>query len=255
MNSLSTPEFEPELIYGATNEILATRYDINPLLKNVLGENWQDQFEHVTSTLGRLIVRDASHSTCREADPSSLFGLTIVGGRSVVECIPGVSRLYEGLFQDLMRVALPSGYPPMKTWQDPDRWLELYRHADPETDSKIQQRMEAHVDQRYTAILVIRSEVALGSGRLVIAHNSTAQNVDEINEEATYVEHTSGTLICFPKGTVYPHYSEEINEGEQRVIGSINYPLASETLEQADSIVAYNNGASNKSDTAIVSGI
>jgi hypothetical protein len=108
--------------------------------------------------------------------------------------------------------------------------------ADP--TSGMQKRMEAHVDFRFTAVQVVDAPKAdTEGGRLVIANDTQARSVEEINKNATYISHRLGTLVCFSQGGNYAHYTEEITGG-RRIVIAHNYKKASETAEETARLTA-----------------
>lgn len=237
---------KPEELTNPYGEVLALRYDVSGILEDAVGLNWQEKMLGLMVRSGIEVVRDASHHTCREDDPTAAFSLFTIGGAELVQTFPGFWELYKGKFRDLMQSSLPVDADAMKTYDDPAQSMQVVQQLAPETASDVQNRMEAHVDQRYTAILVIEASTALDSGRLVVANNPEAKTVEEINQDALFIVHKPGTLICFTKGRLYPHYPEEIRDGEQRMIISINYPVEYESDEEARALYEHDTGQVSK---------
>lgn len=233
----STPElaqYSPEPIQSPRGELLAMRFDVNTLLESKIGPNWQEVTCDTITNRGELIVRGVDDPTCREADPSTRVGLITLHGDIMAKVAPGIWELYNGTFKQMMQMALPAGMEPLRAYEDPIDALECLSQQPAIFDDGIERRIEAHVDQRRTAVLVLAEPNSDTEGRLVVGNNPDAQNIAEINADPTYIVHRPGTLVCFSKGSIYPHYTEEITDPtSRRIVISMNYPRESETPEEA----------------------
>lgn len=243
----SSQVLRAEELSAPSGEVLALRYDIENILRGHVGQDWQTSLSKQVELSGREVVRDASHYTGREEDPETSFSLVLLGGSELIHSHPGFWKLYRGIFRNLMQTSLPSNASIMKTYDDPELSMEVVKQVPPKLDKpEVQNRMEAHVDKRYTAILAITTPKSTDSGRLVIASDPNASGIDEIKDNALYVSHRPGTIICFPKGREHPHYTEPIRQGEERVIVSINYPVYGELPQEAEEMVRYLRGQGRK---------
>lgn len=231
----------PETFYTSEGRLLVARYDVQNLLDTYIGADWQEKALGAVAQLGELVVRDAQHWTCREADPNARFGLITLNGDQFAQAVPGLWELYKGPFQKLMAQSLESTSEGLRSYDTPLDALECVTQIPPKEGEVFSRVMEAHVDQRRTAILVIKAPAKDDEGRLVIAHNNRAKTVSEIKADATYISHIAGTLVCFANGDIYPHCTEPLKTlGTQRTVISLNYPKLSETPEQAQEILKHN---------------
>lgn len=236
----------PEVINNPTGETIALRFDVLQSLETTIGQDWKEQISAVIES-GTLNLRDADgHHTNREEGTTAKLGLVTADGAELAELVPGVWTLYQGEFMTMMQQALPEDAEPLRAYDDPKLALEGYAQlpvAEAGSD-KVQYRMEAHTDLRYTAVLVIDIPAnEADGGLLVIGNNPDAQSTTEINEDATHIKHTAATLLCFLQGRKYPHYTQEVTDpNSKRIVISLNYPLETETLEEALALLQHVEG-------------
>lgn len=205
-----------------------------------MGEDWQNIIAECVSTMGRLVVRDASHHTCREDNPLSRFGLITVDGGELARRVPGLWELYKGPFADMMRLSVANP-DELSVYNSPDHGLELVSQELEEAGiDGYKPRMEAHVDQRFTAVLVVSAPSISTEGRLVISDDPRAKTAEEIGKTATYIPHQSGTVFCFTAGRELPHYTESITlAGSARIVCALNYPHVDESPEAAQELLQH----------------
>ena len=243
MNSLQDlsefADFSPEVITNRHGEEIAVRFDVNSLLEGSIGTSWQRDIGDLIMQEGVYTERAAGeHYTVREADPHKKFGLTMLDGEVLVSRIPALWDLHRGSFRWMMQAAIPIGEEPMRVYDHPRRAFEPLSQPVSEDLEDTEHRMEGHVDQRYTALLVIEATHPENEGRLATANNPDAQTVEEIREDATFVTHKAGTLYCVSRGSKYPHYPEKITDpSSKRIIVVNNYPKESETDEEAQALL------------------
>lgn len=236
----------PELIANPRGEILALRFDVLPLLVSEIGPEWQKQLSDVIQA-GPLVTREPQeHYTNREHGTVALLGLLTPDGSDLATQVPGLWRLYQGPFRELMERALPLEDRPLRAYDEPGLALEGLAQKPvvrPGSDS-VQYRMENHVDQRNTAVLVVDAPPNdADGGRLFISNNPDALSVAETDADATIVSHRPGTLLCFSLGKIYPHHTEELtNPNSRRIIVSLNYPAHDESPEEAQGLQDYIQG-------------
>lgn len=243
-NSLISPElqiYHPEVIESPSGEMLGVRFDVTNLLEAKVGPDWQHEVASVIEA-GDEIVRTGDHHTVRE--PVGRFGLVSVEGQDLATAVPGVWELYKGAFKQMMQAALPAGMELLNSYEDPHLALEPVKQLPADPTSGVQRRYEAHVDQRYTAVLVVKAPVsAEQGGRLVVSDHPEATSIEEIDQGAVRIAHKPGTLFCFSRGRVYPHYTEEVTDQKsKRLTVALNYPVESETLEEAHELVDHSYG-------------
>jgi hypothetical protein len=236
----------PEMITNPSGEVIALRFNVLQLLESVVGPDWQEQISGVIEG-GSLNLRAADgHYTNREYGNPAQFGLITADGQDLASTVPGVWGLYQTSFAEMMQQALPPGAEPLKVYSDPKLALEGYAQQPVEKagSKEVQYRMEAHTDMRYTAVLVVKApKHERDGGRLVISNNPNAQNVDEINKDATRIMHVPATVLCFTEGRNYPHYTEEVvSPDAKRVVVSLNYPLETETDAAAADLLRHIEG-------------
>ena len=178
---------------------------------------------------------DTSHPDARESDAATRFGVLVLGGEALLKGFPGLRNLYQGPFQDCMQAALPkpvaSGH--LGVYSKPSAMIEAYAQTDRKIgDDTVQQRMDAHVDGRYTSLLVVKAPQT--GGRLVVANNPQASSTEQIDLDATHITHYAGTLLCFSMGRWLPHYPEALRpDTGGRIVVSLNYPPSDVTDEEA----------------------
>lgn len=246
MTSQVSPELEayrPEFFTHPNGELLAVRFDVNSLLESHLGQDWQIETQRIVDAHGVIVPRTVDDPTCREADPTTRIGLVTVEGGLLAREAPGLWNLYSGTFKQMMQQALPVGAEPLRSYEHPELGLECVTQFPPQPDDTFERRLEAHVDGRYTAVLVLCPPVSDQEGRLVIGRNPEAQSLEEIRDDAEYITHRQGTLLCFSRGSEYPHFTEPITvSGSRRTVISLNYPKESETPEQTWAIYQHAMG-------------
>lgn len=233
---------EPEVFRKPSGDTIGIRYDIRPLLEDFVGPDWQERTCSVIDTLGEYVVRNGDHGTVRE--PIGRFGLVTVTGSKFAEAVPGVWKLYRGVFKAMMQASLPEGLEPLHAYDNPEYGLEPVGclPMEPGADAD-QRRYEAHVDQRYTAVLFLRGPSdSIRGGRLVIANQPNARSIEEIDADSTLVEHLPGTLFGFSSGRFDPHYTEVVQGSDTRYTTSLNFPVEGETSEAAREILDHAYG-------------
>lgn len=245
--SFESQSSKPEVITNPSGETIALRFDAVPILEQVMGSDWQEQATGIIES-GSFSLRSADgHYTNREKGNSSQFGLVTADGLDIVNTTPGIWQLYQDSFRDMMQQVLPEDSEPFRTYDDPSKAIEGYSQqpVEPSTPDEIEFRLEAHIDLRYTAVLVIEApEDDNDGGRLVISNDASAESVDEINQDATYIKHIPGTLVCFVEGRKYPHYTEEMTNPEsKRTVISLNYPAETETEDAAEELMQHIKGS------------
>ncbi len=250
MNSPISPElqmYRPEVFKAPNGEMLAVRFDVQSLLESKIGPDWQEQMCTAIETQGKPVERGFKHWTIREADPNGKIELITFDGSEMADLIPGLWELYQGTFKQMMESVLPPNVPRLKIYDDRNRGLECVSQKPATIDEKYPRRMEAHVDQRYTAVLSLAAPNSEKEGRLVIGNNPDAKNVEEIAADAVYIVHKPGTVVCFSRGSQYPHYTEEITDPDsRRIIVSLNYPTEHETEDEARELTEHILGKANQ---------
>jgi hypothetical protein len=232
--------FTPEVI-NQEGVVLAVRYDVNSLLEQVVGADWQQRAKDVVQSAGKLVQRTVEHPTCREANPDLKVGP--VPGGVLAETIPAFWQLYRGLFRQLMKSSLHIGEQEMGAYENPTHGLEFVTQTPRGVGEQFERRFEAHVDLRRTAVLPIVVPSDTGEGRLVICSDQSAASVEKIDASATRVAHKVGWLFCFTEGDKQPHYTEELTTfGSQRTVLTLNYPKINETPEHTEIIQRHIEG-------------
>lgn len=227
--------YTPEPIYALDGEQLGVRFDVRSLLEREVGPDWQEKACLAVTDYGEVVYKDATDETCREEDPYTRFELLTLDGLTLANMIPGLWRLYRGPFRGMMSATLPKGAEALRVYEEPKDALEFVSQQPADPSTGVLRRMEAHVDQRYNAVLPFDVPASgLEEGRLAIASNPDSRNETEIRDGATFITHRPGWLVCFSWGMKYPHFPEEIKSSlARRIALSLNYPLASESEEDA----------------------
>ncbi len=232
-----------EELRSGSGEVMALRYDVTQILQERVGADWQHRLEKVVQELGKEVVRDASHPTCRESDPNALFSLIVVDGDALAHAVPEMLTLYSGEFSDFMHESLPPDVEEMTEYVDfAEASMEAVLQPPQQEGSGVHSRMEAHVDQRYTAILCVKAPEDEDTGRLIIASEPNTRGFENIQQNGTYVTHKEGTLVCFPMGRFYPHATEPMQGDDTRLVISINYPVVYETPQETTAIMEHSKG-------------
>lgn len=233
----------PEVFETSGGEMLGMRFDVEDLLVQKLGPEWQSQTIDVIERLGSLEYKSGDHHTVRE--PVGNFGLVMLAGDAFAKEVPGIWQLYQGVFKQMMQAALPPDLEPLHTYDEPLLALEPVMHPAASVAENTQHRYEAHVDQRYTAVLILDAPDPNNGGRLVISNirdNPSLNSAEAIKRNATFVTHKSGTLFCFSQGRFFPHYTEEVTGPDRRATVSLNYPVEGEDPEEALKLTEHNLG-------------
>lgn len=218
--------YPAEQFVNASNDVVAVRFDVANDLTDEIGTDWQDQLSDAVEQ-GRLTIRAADgHYSNREANPTDQFGLITTTGSELTSKVPGVWKLYRGLFRAMVEQSLPTDFAPLVVADDPDKAIEAY--AQPTTGTSFKPRMESHVDVNYSAVLAVAMpESPTDGGRLFIANNPDAASVEEVDQDRLVIEHVPGTLLCVVGGRKYPHYTEEVrNPDAKRIAVALNYQVA-----------------------------
>jgi hypothetical protein len=225
---------EPERIINSTGEVIVLRFDAIPYLEEAIGSNWQEALAEVVQAGDVKQRRADGHKSNREEGFTGVLELVTARPEDLETKVPGLWDLYRGPFKDMISQVLPEGSEPLKAYEHIVDGLEGVAQIPVEQtgNPEIQHRMEAHIDGRYTAVLVVDVPESSQGGDLVIANRADLNGVTAISNDATRIHHIPGTLVCFVQGRKYPHYTEEITGG-RRVIFSLNYPPESETAQQA----------------------
>ncbi|MBP7807038.1 hypothetical protein KA047_00930 [Candidatus Saccharibacteria bacterium] len=233
--------YQPEVIANAAKETVAIRFNVAGLVTAEIGEDWQDQFRVVMNEAGETEIRMGDgHYTNREADPDATFELKSIPGHKLAQAVPGLWGLYQGVFKQMMQLALPVDVEPLRAYDEPEYGLECLSQRPTLPSDNTLNRMENHVDMRYTSILVVAAPASNTEGRLVIANNPNAQSVEEVLQDPIFISHRAGTVLCFSRGDVYPHFTEEMTTpGSERLVVSLNYPKASEAPGAAEELLDY----------------
>ncbi len=236
-------KFSPEVISSPQDETLAFRFDVTALLEEKIGPDWQATTCEAIITHGSPTIRTGAHHTVRE--PAGRFGLIVMAGDQLTSLVPGIWELYRGVFRRMMQRALPVGAEPMQTYDKSLYTLEAVSQPPADPSSDVQNRFEAHIDQRYTGVLAL-DVPATGGGELVIANNSNVSSIAEIDAGATIITHRPGTLVCFSRGRLYPHYTREITDPlARRITVGLNYPVVGETPEATAELFNHALGRGN----------
>jgi hypothetical protein len=232
----------PEQITSPSGEVLATRFDVSDLLEEELGADWQSEFTDLVRTHALPNLRDRSHPSVLEDEANLQVYLYSLPPGLVLDAFPGLEFLYQGYFAAAMQASLPEGAEHFRALiENPEDALEVYAQSSEKSlDVPLEQRMEAHTDEYYTAILVVAAPEKGHGGELVIANQTGSLSKSEVDADATRLSHRSGTLVCFPAGRERSHYADALTEDAGwRIIVGMNYRPVSQSEEASKAIRDY----------------
>ncbi len=190
-------------------------YDIN----SVLPVQWKEDIKNVADTYGIdkfLLPRSV---TSREANMNEKILVRTVNGAVLRQHLPWLYDLYAGYFKDLIQKHHAETVAIAKN--------DLYG-ATLNIQSGVNMRYESHVDSNpIEGLLYVTSHPQGAGGELVVANNSVARSVAEIDTDCSIVYPQSGNIIYFDARR-FPHYVRPlVSNNEKRIVVAMNYYLPS----------------------------
>lgn len=196
-------------------------------LRTVLPPTWQEDILETAKDAVHKILRPRS-VTSREGDPDLKIRVLTVSGLVVKERLSWLCDLYHGLFRDLGQLAIHEPLSPATN----DLYgvvLNVQRGAE--------MRYEAHVDSNpLEGILYATTHPGGAGGELVVANDTSANSVGEIDADPTFVYPIAGQLAFFD-GRRFPHYVRALSDPTSaRVVAAMNFytPTCPESARPAD---------------------
>jgi len=182
-------------------------------VSRALPEGWDEELKEVArrDRVTKHLV--PPHSTSREgADISSLQIMT-VRGATVWERLPWVIDLYRGYFRDLYQEATGR-----KIYTSEDRRYAVVMNVQEGTD-----RYECHVDTNPVEALLYVTDHPRGTGgELVVANDTGARSIEEVDADCSVLYPVAGHLVFFDARR-FPHYVRPMKQPGLRVAVGMNY--------------------------------
>lgn len=184
-------------------------------VSSLLPKNWYQQVLEVAREY--VVYRDLPRTplTSRESEKVGLLRRGRVSGEIVREKLPWLFKAYHSTF-----LSLASEFTHEKIVCAEDiRYGVVLNVAE---GNKM--RFECHVDSNPLEGLLFCTDHPLGSGgELIVANNSDAKEVREVDADSAIIHPTSGHLIFFDARN-HPHYVRPLSSKNSiRVVAAMNF--------------------------------
>jgi len=200
-----------------------TTFDVTMMLP----EGWQ-------SMLVDLAIKEATarqivppHPTSREAADITAVSVKGVSAQQIRDKASWLVSLYENEFLEL---AQRHANEPVTSARGDRHTVVL----NVQTGSTM--RYECHVDTNpIQGMLYVTSHAPGDGGELIVANNSQAHSVEEVENDCSAIYPMAGHLLFFD-GRHHPHFIRNLtNEGDVRVAVAMNYYTSSSPEEKRPS--------------------
>jgi hypothetical protein len=185
-------------------------YDINTILPT----DWQKQILGLSEKASIKTITPKS-VTSREGDHNLKIDIMGVNGHMVREELPWLYELYKNYFRNLAQIG---SCEPVYTAENDiyGAVLNIQRG-----DSM---RYECHVDSNPIEGLLYVTDHPKGcGGELVVANNSSASSIDEVNKDCSMVYPVSGNIVFFDARR-FPHYVKAlVRKDDVRIVVAMNF--------------------------------
>lgn len=185
-----------------------TTFDLNGWLPS----GWQ---EDILAAAAAAEVRDFPRTPVisRESQDVQQIARGRVHADQVRQYLPWLYKAYKN---EILELAMEMSTKPVSTAED-DRYgivLNVQRGTN--------MRFECHVDSNPLTGLLFCTDHAAG-GELVVAHDTTAEGLTEIDRNCSVIRPYAGQLIFFD-ARQYPHYARALtDESETRIVAVMNF--------------------------------
>ena len=185
-----------------------TTFDLNGWLPS----GWQ---EDILAAAATAEVRDFPRTPVisRESQDVQQIARGRVHADQVRQYLPWLYKAYKN---EILELAMEMSTKPVSTAED-DRYgivLNVQRGTN--------MRFECHVDSNPLTGLLFCTDHAAG-GELVVAHDTTAEGLTEIDRNCSVIRPYAGQLIFFD-ARQYPHYARALtDESETRIVAVMNF--------------------------------
>ena len=185
-----------------------TTFDLNGWLPS----GWQ---EDILAAAATAEVRDFPRTPVisRESQDVQQIARGRVHADQVRQYLPWLYKAYKN---EILELAMEMSTKPVSTAED-DRYgivLNVQRGTN--------MRFECHVDSNPLTGLLFCTDHAAG-GELVVAHDTTAAGLTEIDRNCSVIRPYAGQLIFFD-ARQYPHYARALtDESETRIVAVMNF--------------------------------
>jgi hypothetical protein len=185
-----------------------TTFDLNGWLPS----GWQ---EDILAAAATAEVRDFPRTPVisRESQDVQQIARGRVHADQVRQYLPWLYKAYKN---EILELAMEMSPKPVSAAED-DRYgivLNVQRGTN--------MRFECHVDSNPLTGLLFCTDHAAG-GELVVAHDTTAEGLTEIDRNCSVIRPYAGQLIFFD-ARQYPHYARALtDESETRIVAVMNF--------------------------------
>lgn len=185
-----------------------TTFDLNGWLPS----GWQ---EDILAAAAAAEVRDFPRTPVisRESQDVQQIARGRVHADQVRQYLPWLYKAYKN---EILELAMEMSTKPVSTAED-DRYgivLNVQRGTN--------MRFECHVDSNPLTGLLFCTDHAAG-GELVVAHDTTAAGLTEIDRNCSVIRPYAGQLIFFD-ARQYPHYARALTDAsETRIVAVMNF--------------------------------
>lgn len=197
-------------------------------VRSILPDAWESEILAVARGSARARALRPPHLTTREEPSVKELIIRGVSAAVVAEKLPWLVDLYNHEFLELAQ-SLYSEKVSVARGAKHTVVLNV-THADGT-------RYECHVDTNpIQGLLYVTSHPEGTGGELVVANNSAASSLQEIDADTTIIYPQHGYLVFFD-ARFYPHYIRELlRPGDIRVAAAMNYyvPSCPEALRPPD---------------------
>lgn len=186
-------------------------YDARPLLPSL----WQRRLLEIAGSHGVNKELIPTSVTSRESRDVQRIPVTTVGGIVLSEAAPWLSTLYHSEFRQLAARAFRT---EVQTAMDPRIGINL------NVQQGQSQRYEAHVDSNPIEGLLYVTDHPPGSGgELVVANNSEAVGVRQIETDCSIIYPVAGHIVFFD-AREHPHFVRPLRSmNSTRVVVAMNF--------------------------------
>jgi hypothetical protein len=187
--------------------------------RNLLPEGWQADIRSIAEKFATNRVLHPRSVTSRESADVVGVKVMTVGGRIIRRELPWLHTFYEHEFRALGSLCVQE---PVASAQDDRYGVNLNVQLGNEM------RYECHVDSNPLEGLLYVTDHSDGrGGELVVANNTEAHSVQEVDSDCTLVIPREGRLLFFDARR-HPHYVRPLQDPSAvRIVVAMNYYLPS----------------------------
>lgn len=204
----------PGICTGSYREIMRRQFQWAAFdISGALPARWRNQVRAAAAAAADCREFPRTPELSREDPDVTSIPRGRVHADAVRACLPWLHEAYLGRFLDLAAQTRAEQVYPAR---DARYGLVLNVQKGPEM------RFECHVDSNPLTGLLFCSDHASG-GELVVAHDSTATGIAEVERDCSVIRPQAGHLIFFD-GRRHPHYARPLaSQADVRIVAVMNY--------------------------------